>query len=67
MKNPVCPTCGGLMVGDYKSGMWGKDYYWRCSKKKKHNPSCLDRNTYYECDKHSRILCQECCFKKEGV
>jgi len=48
--NPKCPTCGGVMWQDYESGMWGKDYYWKCSKKKKHNPSCPDKTKYYEND-----------------
>ena len=51
MKNKKCPTCGGIMWQDYTSGMWGKDYYWKCSKKKKHNPSCQDTKRYYEDDK----------------
>ena len=58
MYNPKCPTCGGVMFMDYESSMFGKDYFWRCSKKKKHNPSCQDRTKYFECDKHSRILCE---------
>ena len=60
MTNAKCPTCNGVMLSDYTSSMFGKDYYWRCSKKKKHNPNCLDKNRYYECDKHSRIQCKEC-------
>lgn len=60
MYNPECPSCGGVMVQDYTSGMWSKDYYWRCSKKKKHNPLCLDKAWHYECDKHEKINCSAC-------
>jgi len=58
MYSPKCPTCNGVMVSDYESSMFGKDYFWRCSKKKKHNPSCQDREKYFECDKHGKILCE---------
>lgn len=60
MKKGNCPTCGGVMVQSYTSSMFGKDYYWRCSKKKKHNPDCQDKTWYYECDKHGKILCFKC-------
>jgi len=63
-KSPKCPTCNGVMVTDYESGMWGKDYFWRCSKKKKHNPSCPDRTRHFECAKHGKILCE--CLKEEA-
>ena len=52
--NPNCPTCGGEMWSDYDSGMWGKDYYWKCSKKKKHNPNCPDKERYWE-DENGKI------------
>lgn len=44
-----CPTCNGKMWMDYDSWMGGKDYYYKCSKKKHHNPNCLDNNQYWEC------------------
>ena len=59
-KNGKCPTCGGVMWMDYESDMTGKSYFWKCSKKKKHNPLCPDRNKYFECYKHDKILCSEC-------
>lgn len=62
--NPVCPTCKGAMWMDYESSQWGKDYFWKCSKKKKYNPNCPDRNKYLECDKCSKCLF-ECTCKKE--
>jgi len=49
--NPKCPTCNGVMLSDYTSSMHGKDYYWKCSKKKKYNPSCPDKTRYYENEK----------------
>lgn len=52
---PKCPTCNGYMHGDYDSWMGGKEYYWKCSKKKKHNPTCPDKNKYFECDKCGKI------------
>lgn len=45
-----CPTCGGVMYEGYESWMGGKDYYLKCSKKKKHNPMCPDKNKYWEKD-----------------
>jgi hypothetical protein len=56
MKWQKCPTCGGAMWQDYESGMWGKDYYWKCSKKKKHNPECPDKTRYWEDDKGKLII-----------
>ena len=46
-----CPTCNGTMWMDYDSWMGGKDYKYKCSKKKHHNPSCPDKTWYWECDK----------------
>jgi hypothetical protein len=66
MYSPKCPTCQGVMWNDYDSWMGGKDYYWKCSKKKKHNPSCLDKERYWECDKCSKIKNDCTCLKKEG-
>ena len=60
MANPKCPTCGGVMWSDYQSSQFGKDYYWKCSKKKIHNYSCPDTKRYYECDKHEKINCEIC-------
>ena len=57
---PKCPTCNGFMWNDYESWMGGKDYFWKCSKKKKHNPGCLDKEKYWECDKHGHIKCEIC-------
>ncbi len=64
-KNPKCPTCNGVMVGSYDSSMFGKDYWWRCSKKKNNNPTCHDKDKYFECEKHSKICCEICKTKGE--
>jgi hypothetical protein len=55
-----CPMCQGKMWMDYESWMGGKDYYHKCSKKKTHNPKCLDRTKYFECDKCEKpsFLCK---------
>lgn len=45
-----CPTCNGTMWMDYESGQWGKDYFYKCSKKKHHNPTCPDKTVYWECE-----------------
>lgn len=50
---------------DHDSWMGGKDYYWKCSKKKKDNPTCLNREKHWECDKCNRCLF-ECTCKKEN-
>lgn len=46
-----CPTCSGEMWMDYESWMGGKDYFYKCSKKKHDNPNCQDKQKYWECEK----------------
>jgi hypothetical protein len=47
------------MWQDYESWMGGKDYYWKCSKKKKHNPDCPDKTKYWEDEKGRLIINEE--------
>lgn len=61
--SPKCPTCKGVMWMDYESGSWGKDYYWKCSKKKQHNPSCPNKERHWECDKCERVSFECSCGK----